>query len=315
MKALGNKFKYATIVSLMLASGWCSLPASAQEGLSGGHNNTVSTVLDANGQTAGSGTIANGYRPVGEVVPELSQIVFYYPEGKLPATVYVDRQLQSVLLPGEYTVFCVVPGGHAIESYFQDQPLYQGKRTPKHQLKTQGATTYFLVVNPGETGTTTALAKRSVAEADLQSMRLQSRIINRAKQVKACEYVKGGTAVLLQESLHFPTGKSQYGSILPASKAKLDHVITFLKEGNNVSDIQLIGYTDAIGNAAANQRLSQARANTVRDTLIRAGVNQNLITHTSGMGIAKDAEQCVANAKHQDSSCNAQGRRVDIVVK
>ncbi|PVZ86201.1 OmpA family protein [Serratia sp. S1B] len=312
MKTLGNKFKYASIVSLMLAAGWCSLPASAEGLLSAGHNNTASATA---AHSNGSAVMANGYRPVADVVPELAQVVFYYPQGKLPATVYVDRQLQSVLLPGEYTTFCVAPGAHAIESYFQDQPLYQGKQNPKHQLKAQGATTYFLVVNPGETGTTTALAKRSVAEADLQSMHQQSRIINRATQVKACEYVKGGTAVLLQESIQFPSGKSNYGSILPVSKAKLDQVITYLKQGNAVSDIQLIGYTDAIGNAAANHRLSQARANTVREALIHAGVNQKLITNTSGMGIAKGAGECVANGKHQDNSCNTQSRRVDIVVK
>ena len=33
------------------------------------------------------------YRPVADVTPELAQIVVYYPEGSVPATIYVDREL------------------------------------------------------------------------------------------------------------------------------------------------------------------------------------------------------------------------------
>jgi OOP family OmpA-OmpF porin len=252
---------------------------------------------------------------VAKVVPELAQIVFYYPQGNLPATINVDRELQSALLPGEFTVFCVAPGGHTIESYFQDQPVYQGKQSPAHQLSVKGAETYFLQVNPGENGTTAALVERATAEADLQSMRKQTRIINRASKIKPCEYVNGGGAVLVQESVQFRFGKSDYDSILPSSVAKLDNVIAFLKQGNNVVDIQLVGYTDAIGNPESNQRLSHARANTIRDALIAAGVSESTITNVSGMGVAQSAEGCVANASQQGVGCNINSRRVDIIVR
>jgi len=146
-------------------------------------------------------------------------------------------------------------------------------------------------------------------------MRKQTRIISRASQVKPCEYVNGGGAVLIQEGVQFRFGKSDYGSILPSSVAKLDNVIAFLKQGNSAADIQLVGYTDAIGNPASNQRLSQARANTIREALINAGISESLITNVSGMGVAQSAEGCVASANHQGAGCNINSRRVDIIVR
>lgn len=301
MKAVRNGFKNINIAVLTLAAGLFSVTALAESV----HNNPLSA----------DSSVANGYRPVAKVVPELAQVVFYYPQGTLPATINVDRELQSALLPGEFTVFCVAPGGHAIESYFQDQPVYQGKQNPAHQLDVKGSETYFLQVNPGANGSTAALVERATAEADLQSMRKQTRIINRASQVKPCEYVNGGGAVLIQEGIQFRFGKSNYGSILPSSVAKLENVVAFLKQGNNVSDIQLVGYTDAIGNPVANQHLSQARADTIREALIGAGVSPHVISNVSGMGVAQSAEGCVANASHQGAGCNVNSRRVDIIVR
>lgn len=308
MKSVRNGIKYVNIALLTLFLGLIFSAAVAAP-LYGNKDKDIFSGLDTGAE------VASGYRSVAKVVPEMAQIVFYYPQGNIPATINVDRELQSALLPGEFTVFCVAPGAHAIESYFQDQPLYQGKQNPEHQLKVKGSETYFLRVNSGENGSTAALVARAAAEADLASMHRQTRIISRASQVKPCEYINGGGVVLIQEGIQFRFGKSDYGSILPSSVAKLDNVIAFLKQGNNVADIQLAGYTDAIGNPEANQRLSQARANTIREALLNAGISQDLITNVSGMGVAQSAEGCIANVNHQGTGCNINSRRVDIIVR
>lgn len=241
--------------------------------------------------------------------------MFYYPQGNIPATINVDRELQSALLPGEFTVFCVTPGAHAIESYFNDHPRYQGKQHPAHKLTARGSETYFLQVNPGSQGGTAALAERSVAETALKSMRKQTRIVNRASQVKSCEYVNSGGSVLLQESVFFRFGKSNYDAIVPSSATKLNKISEFIKQGNNISDIQLIGYTDAIGSRESNQRLSQARAGTVQDSLIHAGISPDMISDIRGLGVAQGAEGCGVHASQQNADCNTNSRRVDVIVK
>jgi len=259
--------------------------------------------------------IVQGYRPVARVVPELAQIVFFYPKGEIPATIYVDRELQSALMPGEFTVFCVAPGPHAIESYFNDKPLYEGKKNPARQINARGGETYFLHVNPGTRGSTTALEERATAEEALRTMRKQTRIINRASQVKPCEYVNGNDVVLIQESILFRFAKGNYAGIVPESVAKLNNIVRFLRQGNGIKEIQLVGYTDAIGNRDANLRLSEERAQTVLEALVRSGVSPNIIRNISGMGVAQAAEGCGVSASQQNSGCNSNSRRVDIIVK
>ncbi|WP_431223584.1 OmpA family protein [Serratia sp. L9] len=312
MKLVLHGVKTLIAGAFVLASGALSVNAFAE---TSDINNNFDMSSEQSGQTAVIGEGAPIYRPVAKPVPELAQIVFYYPQGNIPATINVDRELQSALLPGEFTVFCVAPGAHAIESYFNDQPGYQGKQNPAHQINVQGSETYFLQVNPGSNGTTTALAERSVAEADLKSMRKESRIVNRAAQVKPCEYVNGGGVVLIQESVLFRFAKSNYGAITPDSVTKLNNVLQFIQQGNNISEIQIVGFTDAIGNRDANQRLSEARANTVREAMIRAGISPDLISNTGGMGVAQGAEGCGVRASQQDAGCNANSRRVDIIVR
>lgn len=258
---------------------------------------------------------AEPYRPVAAVVPEQAQVVMYYPQGSVPATVYVDRELQSALLPGEFTVFCVTPGAHAIESVFNDQPLYQGKLNPTQQLPAEGGETYFVQVNPGTTGNTAALEDRPQAESILNSLQKHTRLVNRASQAKSCNYINTSGVVLIQEQVLFRFAKSDAAGILPASRDKLDNVVKFIKQANNVSDIQLIGFTDAIGNRDANLRLSEARASTVRALLIDQGIKPEMINNTMGQGVAQTAEGCGTRASQQDAGCNVNSRRVDILVR
>lgn len=255
------------------------------------------------------------YRPVAHVVPDLTQVVFYYPEGTLPASLYVDGELQSALLPGEFSVFCVAPGEHAVVSYFNDQPTYQGKQSGQRSQLMKGGETYFLQVNPGSAGSTTALAERAQAEPALKSLRKQTRIVNRASQVKSCEYVNGNDAVLIQEKVLFQFGKSDYRGMIPASREKLYAVIDFIKQGHGVTEIQLQGYTDATGQDEANQRLSTARVQTIRQVLMDAGIAPSLRVTSEGMGVAPSAEGCMVGTQHQATGCNINSRRVDIVVR
>lgn len=302
----GRGLKAIKLTLCSLVVGLCAFSASADN--LGSFNNTAATSPLFSGSNN-----PNAYLPVASVVPSLSQVVFYYPQGNGPATIYVDSELQSALLPGEFTVFCVAPGAHAIESHINDQPRYQGKFNPSHKLNAEGATTYFLQVNPGENGNTATLVERSEAESILKTLNKQTRIVDRASQVRGCEYVNNAGVVLVQEQVLFRFAKSNYGGILPESQARLDNVINLIKQAN-VSGIQVLGYTDAIGNRQANQRLSEARAQTVREALVSGGVNPGLITSTNGLGVAQTAEGCGTSAKQQSNGCNVNSRRVDIIV-
>jgi outer membrane protein OmpA-like peptidoglycan-associated protein len=70
------------------------------------------------------------------------------------------------------------------------------------------------------------------------------------------------------DRLLFETGSS---NLSPTSKEQVDNIAAILKAYPAVN-IKLGGYTDNVGNAAANQKLSGDRANTVKAALVERGI-------------------------------------------
>jgi outer membrane protein OmpA-like peptidoglycan-associated protein len=81
--------------------------------------------------------------------------------------------------------------------------------------------------------------------------------------------------VLLRKiDLYFDTGSSR---LRPDSAAKLQEFAAALPAAGN-PDVTVSGYTDNVGNADSNMRLSQARANAVKADLIQKGVGSDRCT-------------------------------------
>jgi OmpA-OmpF porin, OOP family len=78
--------------------------------------------------------------------------------------------------------------------------------------------------------------------------------------------------------LFFDTGSSR---LRPESQARLNEFADAAKSTN--SRINVSGYTDNVGNADSNMRLSQARAETVKSQLVRDGIAADRCT-TQGYG-------------------------------
>lgn len=74
------------------------------------------------------------------------------------------------------------------------------------------------------------------------------------------------------------------GDPTPQSQARLVTLTQLLKAYPNAT-AQIIGYTDNVGDAAANQKLSQARADTVVRRLVDNGISAGRLSAT-GMGMA-----------------------------
>lgn len=96
-------------------------------------------------------------------------------------------------------------------------------------------------------------------------------------------------------------------SLKPAGQAELDQLADNLGKLTSVESITIIGHTDSTGAASYNQRLSEKRANSVRDYLIGKGVDPALMS-ASGMG----ETQPIADNKTRDG--RAQNRRVEITI-
>jgi outer membrane protein OmpA-like peptidoglycan-associated protein len=88
------------------------------------------------------------------------------------------------------------------------------------------------------------------------------------------------SVLLVLGDVNFGFGKSE---LRPRARPLLDRTAQQLNapEMSNVP-IAITGYTDSVGSDSYNLRLGQARAASVRDYLVRAGVDPNRITVSSG---------------------------------
>ncbi len=113
----------------------------------------------------------------------------------------------------------------------------------------------------------------------------------------------------------FRFNKAGRDDLLAAGKARLDALVAKLNDVYaEIDKIVLIGYTDRLGNAQYNQRLSEQRANTVKDYLRAKGVGG--LIEASGRGAAEQLVECgtATRPTKELTDCLQPNRRVTIEV-
>jgi outer membrane protein OmpA-like peptidoglycan-associated protein len=89
-------------------------------------------------------------------------------------------------------------------------------------------------------------------------------------------------------------------------------VVDFIKKADStrIESIQIFGYTDDIGKEAYNYKLSNNRANTIKDRLILSGIKNKIIVTIEGKGRILIDDDVVENLPEVRSK----NRRVDVVL-
>ncbi len=105
------------------------------------------------------------------------------------------------------------------------------------------------------------------------------------------------------KNVYFEFGKAD---LLDESKLELDRVVTFLSKSTNTT-LEVAGHTDDVGSIAANQKLSEDRANAVRDYLVKQGV---AATRLKAVGYGKSKPL----VKGSSEAARAQNRRVEMTI-
>lgn len=114
-----------------------------------------------------------------------------------------------------------------------------------------------------------------------------------------------GMVITLSGAVLFTSGKSE---LLPAAQVKLNDVAKALIEQDPDSKMVVEGHTDSQGTAAANQELSQKRAQAVRDYLVTRGIAADRVT-AQGFGPTRPI------GENNSPEGRANNRRVEIVVQ
>lgn len=102
--------------------------------------------------------------------------------------------------------------------------------------------------------------------------------------------------------INFDTGKA---TIKPESNELIDEIVAALNTEADLK-VKLEGHTDNVGDAAANQKLSEDRANAVMQAIVAAGIDQGRLS-AEGFGLTKPI------ADNATEEGKAQNRRVELV--
>ncbi len=107
-----------------------------------------------------------------------------------------------------------------------------------------------------------------------------------------------GSGVFRFKDLHFATGSSAIGA---KAGGDVDNIAAILKAYPGVK-VQIAGHTDKTGNAEANMKLSQARAEVVKGRLIAKGISGSRLS-AKGYGSTQPVSA---------SATNAENRRIEV---
>jgi len=97
--------------------------------------------------------------------------------------------------------------------------------------------------------------------------------------------------------------------ITPAPK--LDEIAAALQADTSVTNVEITGYTDRLGSEAYNQKLSERRANAVREYLVGKGIDGNRL-RAVGKGEANPLVECNQKNRAQLIACLEPNRRVEV---
>jgi outer membrane protein OmpA-like peptidoglycan-associated protein len=110
--------------------------------------------------------------------------------------------------------------------------------------------------------------------------------------------------IVVKKKIHFATGRSE---IRADSFAILDGVLDVLANHLEIKKLRIEGHTDSVGSESTNQRLSQKRADAVRDYLVQQGIPADSLL-SQGFGESKPI------APNSTRRGREQNRRVEFVI-
>jgi outer membrane protein OmpA-like peptidoglycan-associated protein len=149
---------------------------------------------------------------------------------------------------------------------------------------------------------TAAQAQQSADQAERDKAALRQQIRDQLNVILETRETARGLIVNLSDVL-FDTGSA---NLKPGAREKLAKIAGILLAHPGLT-LQVEGHTDSVGAAGYNQRLSESRAHSVQDYLIRQGISPGTVA-TSGLG----ASQPVAS--NRTSTGRQQNRRVELIV-
>lgn len=151
------------------------------------------------------------------------------------------------------------------------------------------------------------------AQHELEQLKYQSNVLSRVIE-QDCQ---ADNYVISTYQVPFSFDHYSSNSLSPLQQQQLADFISKLKQSNHqISYVTVDGYSDPVGKASYNQKLSERRSHTVSTILQQSNLGVNI--NSQGLGetnlLVNDCEQQYQGHKPLIKQCNAVNRRVDIAV-
>lgn len=240
-----------------------------------------------------------------------------------PAYVSVNGERVASLSRNQHTVFCVSPGTQVLGTHLEDAWIYSAKNRRDQTVNFEGGKTYLFKVQDEERERYTAAINVDAATMQretLSSGKVDANLDNTgiSRVVPCAVFVAPQSVALAPKVMNremtlgadalFVFDRSGKQDLLPPGRAKLDALARDLRD-MDVQRIHVTGHTDRLGEESYNQRLSQARAETVKAYLADQGVSAAAIT-TEGRGKREPVQECNLMGREALINCLQPNRRV-----
>ncbi len=122
--------------------------------------------------------------------------------------------------------------------------------------------------------------------------------------------------VTLQGDALFQFGKADEKGMLPGGKQRLDEladkIMAMTKD--SIAGITIVGHADRLGSPSGNLKISEKRAATVMDYLVRRGVDAAIL-QSMGKGDADPISDCPGGKANKALiACLSPNRRVEVII-
>ncbi|MDI6958271.1 hypothetical protein [Pantoea sp. Pa-EAmG] len=236
------------------------------------------SLLLVSGVQASPALFAEKYHPAPPVVQEMSHVVYYRPAPaeraakQVGINVYVDGEFQSSLLPGGYTRFCLSPGKHTLGARAAAGSQYPGKVTERYSAELKPGYTYFLRASDSDEALPQTV-QRSEAERQLQGLKRQIHLLNRASGVIPCVYDTDRVQavqryVIERDELFMPDS----GELSEAGRQAIAELAVMLRQNlSRINEVQIIvrPVSQAEPSGLGLQQAEQLQEQLMRDAIPR----------------------------------------------
>mgnify|MGYP000620849167 CR=1 FL=1 len=273
------------------------------------------------------GPLGEQYKKSKATTPGVVSITFYRPligDDSGAASLEVDGHLHTALSQGAYTRLCFMGRGakkfeaRMFVSGIEDKPSLN---TTEYVRLKAGQDMYFRVL-PEPNGRLRILeVSENVAQVELTHTREQRHIATRVADLVSCDMSRVETVkpseITLATDVLFDFGRADIAATTRESRNWLDNLIKqSVKRYGSFENVrvEVLGYSDALGNTSSNQRLSEARAAAIKEYMTANGIPGSTIT-SEGRGEALlVAKNCARKVSQKSIVCNQANRRVNVTI-